>query len=594
MPNLRSLPLAGAIALSLTALLAGCNSRSGPVAEQAPQPQARGGTDSRQAVSEAPIAEKKEVDALYVEAAADAAAPAIAAPPQTVGTLALAPVPVGNVVSRATPAMAAAPSSELVVDAETYAHTAQNPIHQTSSEPVSTFSVDVDTGSYTNTRRMLLTENRLPPADAVRPEEFINYFDYGYPQPSNRSQPFSVTTELAAAPWNAKRELLLVGLKGFEMQKSEIPAANLVFLLDVSGSMDEPNKLPLLKASISQMIERMGARDRVSIVVYAGAAGVVLPPTPGNQQKTILAALEQLHAGGSTNGGEGIELAYQLATANKIAGGVNRIILATDGDFNVGQFDQSKLKEFVANKRDTGVSLSTLGFGDGNYNDAMAEQLADVGNGKYSYIDSLNEAKHVLGREIAGSLFTIASDVKVQIEFNPRVVSEYRLIGYDNRMLAQEDFNNDRVDAGDLGAGHSVTALYEITRVGAGGEALDALRYAAPATVGAGGNELAFLKLRYKLPTADAKTAESILISQAIPAQQKSSERLSYAAVVAGFAQHLQGGKYTANFTLSQMQASLSGLKQFNSADASELKSLIDSAERLHAGQTTEPVAIAR
>ena len=464
---------------------------------------------------------------------------------------------------------------ELVVNTENYDHTPVNPIKQTAVEPVSTFSIDVDTGSYTNTRRMLTQENRLPPQDAVRAEEFINYFDYAYKQPANRAQPFSVTTELGTAPWNAKHELLLIGLKGFEMQKSEIPPANLVFLLDVSGSMDEPNKLPLLKASITQMVERMSARDRVSIVVYAGAAGLVLEPTPGNEHDKILAALNQLSAGGSTNGGEGIELAYQLAIGNKIAGGANRIILATDGDFNVGQFDQNKLKEFVASKRDSGVSLSTLGFGADNYNDAMAEQLADVGNGKYAYIDSIEEASRVLGREVAGSLYTIAGDVKIQIEFNPSLVSEYRLIGYDNRMLAREDFNNDKIDAGDIGAGHTVTALYEITRAGSGGEAIDRLRY-SPKNVAANGKELAFLKLRYKLPNQ----SESVLITQAITPKAQSSYRLQYAAMVAAFAEHLHGGKYLGKFGLTQIEQALGKVEAPAKA---ELLSLIAIAKQIEA-----------
>jgi Ca-activated chloride channel homolog len=488
--------------------------------------------------------------------------------------------------ARSVPQIAAAPSSppvladktaELVVNTENYAATPINPIKLTQTEPVSTFSIDVDTGSYTNTRRMLSQENRLPPQDAVRPEEFINYFDYGYPQPNNRSQPFSVTTELGAAPWNPKHELLLVGLQGYSMQKSEIPPANLVFLLDVSGSMDEPNKLPLLKASMAQMVERMSARDKVSIVVYAGAAGVVLAPTPGDQHETILAALNRLSAGGSTNGGEGIELAYKLAIANKIEGGVNRILLATDGDFNVGQFSQDALKEFVSKKRESGVTLSTLGFGADNYNDAMAEQLADVGNGKYAYIDSLPEAQKVLGREIAGSLFTIASDVKIQIEFNPKVVAEYRLIGYDNRMLAREDFNNDKVDAGDIGAGHKVTALYEITRVGSEGAAIDPLRYASGAPVNASGKELGFLKLRYKLPNQ----SKSTLISQPIATSTSSSYRLQYAAMVAAFAEHLRGGKYLGDFDLPKIESKLGGLTQAGSESGSDLMTLIGLAKRI-------------
>lgn len=509
-----------------------------------------------------------------------------AAPKDNVAELQAAPVAapaVGNIALSGSRPYA---EPKLVVDSETYAHTPANPTKLTAVDSVSTFSMDVDTGSYTNTRRMLTQENRLPPADAVRAEEFINYFDYAYAQPKNRATPFSVTTELGIAPWNAQRELLLVGLQGYQMQKSEIPPANLVFLLDVSGSMDEPNKLPLLKASIATMVERMSARDVVSIVVYAGAAGVVLPPTRGDQHDTILAALNQLSAGGSTNGGEGIELAYTLARSQLIPNGVNRILLATDGDFNVGQFDRDQLKAFVAKQRSSGVTLSTLGFGAGNYNDAMAEQLADVGNGKYAYIDSINEASKVLGREIAGSLFTIAGDVKVQLEFNPAVVAEYRLIGYDNRMLAHEDFNNDKVDAGDIGAGHTVTALYEITRVGAAGGQIDPLRYGktnTPPTPKS--QELGFLKLRYKLPN----TTKSVLLSQPISTQPNGSARLTHAAMVAAFAEHLQGGKYLGAFGLSAIEQQLRELPQ---PVNDELLGLVATARRLQ--EPTEVSAISR
>lgn len=586
-------PLALAVAFSL-ALIAGCDQMNRAEQEAGPANTGRAQSSSKQAAP-------SEADKGKLEAAPPIPATAMPMQPQAssapiVGAnkkdyAALAQTadaqsrqmrPANGVMEEKNiavpPAVPAEPAPELVVNTENYDHTAVNPVKQSAVEPVSTFSIDVDTGSYTNTRRMLTQENRLPPADAVRAEEFINYFDYGYAQPANRAQPFSVTTELGAAPWNAKHELLLIGLKGFEMQKSEIPPANLVFLLDVSGSMDEPNKLPLLKASITQMVERMTARDRVSIVVYAGAAGLVLEPTPGNQHDKILAALNQLSAGGSTNGGQGIELAYSLASSNKIEGGVNRIILATDGDFNVGQFNQNKLKEFVASKRDTGVTLSTLGFGAGNYNDAMAEQLADVGNGKYAYIDSIDEASRVLGREIAGSLYTIAGDVKIQIEFNPTLVSEYRLIGYDNRMLAREDFNNDKVDAGDIGVGHTVTALYEITRVGSGGETIDPLRY-APKNGESTGKELAFLKLRYKLPNQ----TDSILITQAITPKPQSSYRLQYAAMVAAFAEHLHGGKYLGKFGLSQIEQGLSKVDQPAKA---ELLSLTGIAKQLEAPTT--------
>jgi Ca-activated chloride channel homolog len=541
--------------------------------------------------------------------AADAAAPALESAPVMAEPLAPAPVstqasapmataPVAELARRAPPpgapadaemdqpAQVSAADKALdspQVDQENYAASEVNPIQLVSEQAISTFSVDVDTGSYTNVRRMLVSENRLPPVDAVRAEEFINYFDYQYQGPANRSQPFSVTTELGTAPWNSERELLLVGLQGYQMQKSEIPPVNLVLLLDVSGSMDEPDKLPLLKASLLRMTERLGAKDRVAIVVYAGAAGLVLPSTPANDFKTISRALENLSAGGSTNGGEGIALAYKIAQENLIEGGINRILLATDGDFNVGQFDPNQLKKFVAKQRESGVQLSTLGFGAGNYNDEMAEQLADVGNGKYAYIDSLKEADKVLGRELVGSLFTIASDVKVQIEFNPAQVSEYRLIGYANRMLAREDFNNDKVDAGDIGVGHRVTALYEITRVGAKAS-MDPSRYQSnvPAR---GGNELAFLKLRYKLPNQ----SKSTLIETPIAATQKSSQRFQDAANIAAFAESLQGGKYLQNYDLSALIANMEK-SALPAEQKSELLELMQRAQELQKG--AKPVQI--
>ena len=595
--------LANALALALIAALSGCSSKNG-----SPQPQDAAGRRDARSVAPAIVEPKEEQDTLdevgatgsriSQRAQPEQSAPALGgtmadkslaepayalnvnAPKPASASLPIADLPAPPPAEAVAVSAAVAPSAEMVVNTENYAESEINPIKKTALEPVSTFSVDVDTGSYTNVRRMLTQENRLPPNDAVRAEEFINYFDYQYPQPANRSQPFSVTMELGAAPWNAERELLLVGLKGFEMQKSEIPPANLVFLIDVSGSMNEPNKLPLVKQSLTQMIERLGARDRVSIVVYAGAAGVVLESTPGSDKASILQALDRLAAGGSTNGGEGIALAYKIAKDNLIKGGVNRIILASDGDFNVGQFSPDALKEYISKQRDSGVSFSTLGFGSYNYNDAMAEQLADVGNGKYAYIDSLKEGERVLGREIAGSLFTIASDVKIQMEFNPAVVSEYRLIGYSNRVLAAEDFNNDKVDAGDIGVGHSVTALYEITRVG-NAASVDALRYAPAAKPAlAVSKELGFLKLRYKLPNQSIST----LISKAIPNVENAGPRLLAAASVAAFAEHLQGGKYLGQFDLTAIGALAQ--KSLLSAEAiSELAGLIEQAKVLRSGQ---------
>src|SRR5690606_10565872 len=290
-----------------------------------------------------------------------------------------------------------------------------------------------------------------------RAEEFINYFDYGHPAPSGTDVPFGITTELAPAPWNAERRLLMVGIKGYDIPRADLPPSNLVLLIDTSGSMNSPDKLPLLKRAMGMLVRQLRPQDTVSIVVYAGSAGLVLPPTPGNRQGEILAALSQLEAGGSTHGGDGIRLAYDMARQGFIEGGTNRVLLATDGDFNVGTVDQGALETLVADQRASGIALTTLGFGQGNYNDALAERLADLGNGNHAYIDSALEARRVLVESMGSTLATIASDVKVQVEFNPAVVAEYRLVGYENRVLRNEDFANDKVDAGDIGAGHSVT-----------------------------------------------------------------------------------------------------------------------------------------
>jgi Ca-activated chloride channel family protein len=435
------------------------------------------------------------------------------------------------------------------ITTENYADHEDNAVMRVAEQPVSTFSIDVDTGSYTNVRRML-NQGQLPPRDAVRAEEFINYFDYAYAPPASRKTPFAVHTEIAPAPWNAKRHLMLVGIKGYEIAATEIPAANIVFLIDTSGSMDSPDKIGLLKQSFMAMVPKLREQDRISIVVYAGSAGLVLPPTSGADHETILAAFDHLSAGGSTNGAAGIELAYQQAKRAFIENGVNRVILATDGDFNVGTVDMEALKTLVAEQRRSGVSLTTLGFGQGNYNDELAEQLADIGNGNHAYIDTLNEGHKVLVDEMSSTLFTIAKDVKIQVEFNPVVVSEYRLIGYENRMLAREDFNNDAVDAGEIGAGHDVTAIYEVVLADSGGEAVDPLRYGANATVKHSGDELAFVKLRYKQPDAEKST----LIERPIQRSQiarEASPRLQFAAAVAAFADRLRGGEHLGDFDLA-------------------------------------------
>jgi Ca-activated chloride channel family protein len=437
-------------------------------------------------------------------------------------------------------------------DRENYAHFDDNPVKRVSEHPVSTFSIDVDTGSYTNVRRML-NYGQLPPHDAVRVEEMINYFAYDYPLPDSLDPPFKVTTEIAPTPWNQKTHLLHLGIKGYSIPKDKLPPANLVFLVDVSGSMQSRNKLDLLKSTLKLLTQQLTAKDKVSLVVYAGASGLVLEPTPGNQRGKILAALARLSAGGSTNGGAGIQLAYAIAEQAFIKNGINRVLLATDGDFNVGTVNFEALKNLIEEKRKTGISLTTLGFGTGNYNDHLMEQLADAGNGNYAYIDNLNEAQKVLVDEMSSTLNTIAKDVKIQIEFNPATVAEYRLIGYENRMLKREDFSNDKIDAGEIGAGHTVTALYEIALVGSGGERLENLRYGDNKTVPEGqrNNELAFLRLRYKAPDGDtSQLIESPLKRQTL---DNTSERYRFSAAVAACGQQLRGGKYLEQFSYNDI-----------------------------------------
>lgn len=436
----------------------------------------------------------------------------------------------------------------LKVNTEQYEHQKDNSVFVAAETPVSTFSIDVDTGSYANVRRFL-NAGQLPPQDAVRVEEMINYFDYRYAAPSDRSTPFRVSTELSAAPWNPNSMLLKVGIKGFDIAASERPAANLVFLIDVSGSMSSQDKLPLLKNAFRLLTEQLNARDRVSMVVYAGSSGVVLEPTPGNEKHKILSALDRLEAGGSTNGGQGIKLAYQLARENSIANGINRVVLATDGDFNVGVVNFESLVDMAERERESGVAITTLGFGSGNYNDKLMERLADAGNGNYAYVDNLNEARKVLVSELSSTLFTIAKDVKIQVEFNPSSVLEYRLIGYENRMLAREDFNNDKVDAGDIGAGHRVTALYEIVPVGRKGH-VEPLRYGNTKSTAAHNGEIANVKLRFKQPNSDVSSLlEYPVAKSSLVTLDATSVDFKLAASVAAFGQLLRGGKYMNSFS---------------------------------------------
>ncbi len=429
----------------------------------------------------------------------------------------------------------------------------ENSVIAASENPVSTFSIDVDTASYSFVRRML-NNGQLPQKDAVRSEEMINYFDYSYPLPKYRKSPFATYTAVMDSPWTPGNKLIHIGIQGYQLAASEIPQSNLVFLLDVSGSMEEPSKLPLVKQSMSLLLDTLKPDDTISIVVYAGAAGTVLEPTKVKEKTKILAALNNLQAGGSTAGAEGIALAYQLAEANFNAKGVNRIILATDGDFNVGQTGDEALQDFVERKREKGIYLSVLGFGQGNYQDEMMQILAQNGNGTAAYIDTLSEAQKVLVTEATANLFPIAKDVKIQMEFNPNTVKEYRLIGYETRALNREDFNNDKVDAGEVGAGQRVTAIYEITPVGADTGLLEDARYQTTKKADASkDNEYGFLRVRYKLPhEAKSNLLEKpvTLDSKIEPAHQR---EINFATAVAGFAQLLKGSNYAGDFTYDKV-----------------------------------------
>lgn len=451
------------------------------------------------------------------------------------------------------------PAPAPIVDRENYGHYDDNPVHLASREPLSTFSIDVDTGSYANVRR-LLSAGRLPPQDAVRTEEMINYFDYGYEGGEDRSVPFAVTMEMGPTPWNKDTRLLHVGIKAWDSKPEALPPANLVFLVDVSGSMRSKDKLELLKTSLKMLTQNIGAEDSIAIVVYAGASGVVLEPTSGKERHRIIAALDRLQAGGSTNGGAGIELAYQTARSAWKKNGINRVILATDGDFNVGTVNFEALKDLIEQKRQSGISLTTLGFGTGNYNDHLMEQLADAGNGNYSYIDTLHEARKVLVEEMSSTLQTVARDVKIQIEFNPALVAEYRLIGYENRVLNKEDFNNDKVDAGDIGAGHTVTAIYEIALSGSKGTLVDPLRYGQNTAIierEVHSDEIALLKLRYKLPQEqNSKLLKKTIRKGLIKTRLKdTSDDYRFAAAVAGFGQILRGARYTGDYGVTDVIA---------------------------------------
>lgn len=435
---------------------------------------------------------------------------------------------------------------------ERYARIDDNPVRLTSRDSISTLSLDVDTGAYSNVRRFL-NQGRLPPKDAVRVEELVNYFPYDYPQ-AQGPHPFAISTELGRAPWNPEHLVLRVGVKAVEQQVAAMPPANLVFLVDVSGSMDEPDKLPLVKAALNLLVDQLRAEDRIALVVYSGRTAVELASTSGREKQKIRAAIAGLQAGGSTAGGEAMKLAYEQARSSFIKGGINRILLATDGDFNVGVTDLRELKGMVERERSSGISLTTLGFGQGNYHEALMEQLADAGNGNYSYVDSLGEARKVLVDELSATFNTVAADVKLQLEFNPAVVGEWRLIGYENRVLDEQDFKNDKVDAVEIGAGKSVTALYELTPVG---KPLlhDPRRYgtAQPSVKTALNTELAYLRIRYKKPGE----RHSVELAQPLAGTVAASPGADwqFATAVAGFGQLLRGGNHMGDWSMADARA---------------------------------------
>ncbi len=469
------------------------------------------------------------------------------------------------------------------LDTEAYAPVVERGFVSATDAPLSTFSIDVDTAAYSNVRRFL-RQGQLPPAGAVRIEELINYFPFAYAEPAG-DEPFSVTTEISRAPWNERHRLLHVGLQGKRIDASKLPPRNLVFLLDVSGSMQDENKLPLLQRSLASLTETLGPDDRIAIVVYAGASGVVLPPTSGADQARILEALDRLEAGGSTNGAGGIELAYSVASDMARSGAINRVILATDGDFNVGVTSQSELLTLIELKRKSGVFLSVLGFGMGNYKDSTLELLADKGNGNYAYIDSLSEARKVLVKEGGATLLTIAKDVKLQVEFNPAKVAAYRLLGYENRRLEDRDFNDDRKDAGELGAGHSVTALYEIVPPGVALDlpGVDALKYqSTPAPKGTHDGELCNIKLRYKAPGAEqSRLLERAVVDAGRSLDQTSPDfRFSAAVAVFGMVLGESPSRGSSSFALARELAAGSTLPD-PEGYRREFASLVDTAARL-------------
>lgn len=463
---------------------------------------------------------------------------------------------------------------------ESYSGLEENPFESPKKSPLSTFSIDVDNASYTNIRRFI--NNGQPvPKDAVRVEEMMNFFKYSYPQPENQ-HPFSINTEYSESPWNNNHKLLKIGLQGKDVPMTNLPTSNLVFLIDVSGSMSDENKLPLLKESMEILIKQLRKKDKVSIVVYAGSAGVVLEPTSGDEKDEIMDAFDDLNAGGSTAGGEGIELAYKLAKENFIPEGNNRVIIATDGDFNVGSSSDDDMIKLIEDKRKSGIFLTVLGFGMGNYKDSKMEILADKGNGNYAYIDNIQEANRFLGKEFKGSMFAIAKDVKIQIEFNPKHVQAYRLIGYENRKLKTEDFKNDAIDAGELGSGHSVTALYEIIPVGVESNYSPSdLKYTKVNQSETNySDELATIKFRYKKPAGEQSIEMIQTIENKSIALTNTSSDFKFGSAVAWFGLKLRDSKLIASSSSNEIKKlAKSGLANDEDGYKSEFIRLVESSK---------------
>jgi len=573
---------------AVSLMLPGCGRLSGP----ADSPPGSGGgqapTPSGSAKRYGHAASSQPVPSVAASDEFAGAAPAAAAPLDHSGPLAASertPTPSPG----APPAEATDPGATATPDAsgfhrEAYAHIVENEFLDARANPLSTFAIDVDTASYANVRRMLRS-GALPPAGAVRIEELINYFTYAYDPPMDDT-PFAVNAEVASCPWRPEHRLLRIGLKGRIIERSQRPAGNLVFLVDVSGSMDSPDKLPLVKQALQALIGELNGDDRVALVVYAGEAGIVLPSTCGDEKHTIATAVERLGAGGSTHGSAGITTAYEVARQHYLPGGANRVILCTDGDFNVGVTSEDALVKLIEEEARSGVFLSVLGFGTGNYQDSRMEQLADRGNGNYGYIDTFAEARKLLVEQLSGTLVTIAKDVKIQIEFNPAQVAAYRQIGYENRRLAAEDFRDDLKDAGEIGAGHAVTALYEIVPVGvqSPSRAAPELRYQAPTALAerADSGELLTLMLRYKQPEGIEATELQFPIRDTAAAFEKSSPDFQFAASVAGFGMLLRGSSHAG---LASWDAVLEWAQPASQQDATgyhrEFLELVEQARRL-------------